>query len=110
MAIQYENMSLSFSYTINLLGYFFNAIYIIEAILKMIAFGSSYFRYGWNRFDIFVVACAIFDIILNNINSSALDKVSFAPSIAKVMRVLRVTRVIKLANKAQGLKAIIETI
>jgi hypothetical protein len=47
---------------------------------------------------------------LNNINSSILEKISFAPALAKVMRVLRVTRIIKLANKAQGLKAIIETI
>jgi hypothetical protein len=39
-------------------------------------------------------------IILNNINSSILDKISFAPALAKVMRVLRVTRIIKLANKA----------
>jgi hypothetical protein len=39
-----------------------------------------------------------------------LEKVSFAPALAKVMRVLRVTRIIKLANKAQGLKGIIETI
>jgi hypothetical protein len=69
-------------------------------MLKLIAFGLTYFRNGWNRFDIFVVICAVFDIVLNNINSSILDKISFAPALAKVMRVLRVTRIIKLANKA----------
>ena len=60
----------------------------------------TYFKNGWNRFDIFVVGCAMFDIALSNINLDILDKVSFAPALAKVMRVLRVTRIIKLANKA----------
>ena len=46
---------------------------------------------------------AIFDIVLNNMNSNALSVISFAPSLAKVMRVLRVTRIIKLASKAKGL-------
>jgi len=41
-------------------------------ILKMIAFGTSYFDNGWNKFDFFVVMAAIFDIILNNLNASVL--------------------------------------
>ena len=75
----------------------------MEMITKMIAFGKSYFDNAWNKFDFFVVNAAIFDIILNNMNSSALSFIAFAPSLAKVMRVLRVTRIIKLASKAKGL-------
>jgi hypothetical protein len=72
-------------------------------VLKLIAFGVSYFNNSWNKFDFFVVMAAIFDIVLNNLNASLLSVVSFAPSLAKVMRVLRVTRVVKLASKAKGL-------
>jgi hypothetical protein len=38
-------------------------------ILKMIGFGLSYFKNGWNRFDFFVVMAAIIDIFLNNLNN-----------------------------------------
>jgi hypothetical protein len=41
-------------------------------VLKMIAFGKSYFSNGWNKFDFFVVMAAIFDIVLNNLNGSIL--------------------------------------
>lgn len=75
----------------------------MEMIIKMIAFGKSYFDNGWNKFDFFVVNAAIFDIVLNNMNSNALSVIAFAPALAKVMRVLRVTRIIKLASKAKGL-------
>lgn len=75
----------------------------MEMITKMIAFGKSYFDNSWNKFDFFVVNAAVFDIILNNMNSNALSVIAFAPSLAKVMRVLRVTRIIKLASKAKGL-------
>ena len=33
----------------------FNYIFIFEAVCKAIAFGDSYFNYGWNKFDFFIV-------------------------------------------------------
>ena len=51
------------------LSIIFTIIFIIEMILKFIAFGKTYFNFGWNKFDFFVVCAGIFDIILNNLNS-----------------------------------------
>lgn len=42
----------------------FSIIFIIEAILKIIAFGNTYFDANWNRFDFFVVSASIFDFIM----------------------------------------------
>ena len=50
-------------------GIIFTEIFIIEMVLKLVAFGGTYFNYGWNKFEFFVVCAAIFDIILNNMNS-----------------------------------------
>ncbi len=50
-------------------GIIFTVIFIIEMVLNLVAFGGTYFNYGWNKFDFFVVCAAIFDIILNNMNS-----------------------------------------
>lgn len=101
--MEHEGMSIMWVLIITNLSYVFTVIFIMEMILKIIAFGTTYFDNSWNKFDFFVVNAAIFDIILNNINASALSVISFAPSLAKVMRVLRVTRIIKLASKAKGL-------
>ena len=53
-------------------GIIFTVVFIVEMILKLIAFGKTYFNNGWNKFDFFVVCAAIFDIILNNMNSESL--------------------------------------
>jgi hypothetical protein len=69
MAIEHENMNGFWILLINDFATIFTVVFIIEMILKLIAFGGSYFNYGWNKFDFFVVCAAIFDIILNNLNS-----------------------------------------
>ena len=62
-------MSLKYSNALNIVGYIFTAVFIAEAVLKLIGFGYSYFSLNWNRFDFFVVLASIFDIILNNVQS-----------------------------------------
>lgn len=91
-------------------NYVFSGVFIIEATLKLIAFGASYFENGWNKFDFFVVTASILDITMDIIGSSALAGLAFMPSLARVFRVLRVTRLFKLAGSLKGLQAIIQTI
>lgn len=44
----------------------FTIIFILEAVLKIIAFNlDGFWNSGWNRFDLFVVISSIVDIILN---------------------------------------------
>ena len=50
-------------------NYVFTIVFIIEAILKLIAYGTTYFKTGWNRFDFFVVSASIFDFILDKLLS-----------------------------------------
>jgi hypothetical protein len=62
-------MSINYTNILNNFGYLFSAVFILEAIIKITAFGYSYFSLNWNKFDFFVVLASIFDIILNNIKS-----------------------------------------
>lgn len=78
-------------------------MFIIEASLKLTAFGSSYFENGWNKFDFFVVTASILDISMDVIGTSSLEGIAFMPSLARVFRVLRVTRLFKLAGSLKGL-------
>jgi hypothetical protein len=81
----------------------FTVIFIVEAILKIIAFGSTYLVNNWNKFDFFVVCASIFDVILEIFEFDGGAALAVLPKIARVMRVLRVTRILRLAGKAKSL-------
>lgn len=94
-------------------NHFFTVIFLVEAILKFIAFGMTYFNNAWNKFDFFVVSASIMDVFLDVILKDGVPAggfLSVAPKIARVMRVLRVTRILRLAGKAKSLQAILQTI
>lgn len=95
---------------IDITNYIFAFIFLVEAILKSIAFGFTYFNNNWNRFDFFVVMASILDVILAVFNFPTTGILAVGPKIAKVLRVLRVTRIFRLAGKAKSLQAILQTI
>lgn len=71
MGIEYEGMSPSFITFIAVCGHIFTAIFFAEMVLKMIAFGATYFNTGWNKFDFFVVMASLLDIVLLFFNANA---------------------------------------
>lgn len=79
----------------------------MEAVLKLFAFGNTYFNNTWNKFDFFVVVASLFDVLMEVMGSDSFSWLSSAPQIARVMRVLRVARIVRLAGKAKNLQAII---
>lgn len=110
MAVDHEGMTPEVTFVLRFSNYIFTFIFFTEAVLKLVAFGSSYFKNGWNKFDFFVVVSSILDVVLDQLDTTSLEFLSVGPQIARVMRVLRVTRIIRLAGKAEGLQAIIQTI
>jgi hypothetical protein len=80
----------------------FTVIFLVEAILKIIAYGWSYFGTAWNKFDFFVVVASMLDFALEFIDGDILKDLPIG-NIAKVLRVLRVSRVLRLASKSKGL-------
>jgi len=110
MALLYETIDDTMVDVLRVSNYIFSFIFFVEACLKLVAFGKSYFKNAWNKFDSFVVVSSIFDLVLEVMGSASLTWLSAGPQIARVMRVLRVTRVLRLFGKAKGLQAIIQTI
>ena len=70
------------------------AVFVIEILLKLVAFGPRFFRSGWNLFDFFVVG------------------ISLVPAAGpfEILRALRVLRVLRLLSQIPRLRAIIESI
>jgi NADH:ubiquinone oxidoreductase subunit 3 (subunit A) len=51
MALYYEGMHARISNVLDFSNYIFTGIFIIEAGCKIIAFGGSYLKNSWNKFD-----------------------------------------------------------
>jgi hypothetical protein len=104
MALGYEGQPASVDLFLQLTNYIFTAIFICEAVLKLIAYGFSYFKTMWNKFDFFIVITSIIDILMSlDPNSGGNSAVSLGPQLARIMRVLRVSRILRLAGKNPGL-------
>ena len=110
MACLHETQSYGFTTALKYSNYFFTVVFIIEATLKLIAYGRSYFDNSWQRFDFFVVVASLMDVAMDVLPSDSLAFLKDGPVIARVLRVLRVTRVVRLAGKYKNLQTIIETI
>ncbi|XP_072948240.1 sperm-specific sodium:proton exchanger [Epargyreus clarus] len=91
-------------YTVKSLNLFFYIIYVLEMVIKMLAYTiSGYFKSHWNKLDFFIIVMATGDLVLdildtvtpwdkwNNFNSSVLTA-------TKLLRMLRFLRLCKLAR------------
>ena len=109
MALNYENSHPTYDKCLTIANYIFTGIFIAECCIKLLAYGLAYFHTGWNRFDFFVVAASIADLIIANIDGiDAAFLKSF--QIIRVLRVLRVTRVLRLVKSLKGLEKLIQTL
>jgi hypothetical protein len=110
LAVIYDDSSQVYNNTLDSINYFFTLVFALECILKLLAFGTSYFNNSWNVFDFFVVCSSAIDIILDQLNSVNLKFLRVGPQLARILRVLRVSRLFRLLNKYKGLQALIQTI
>ena len=70
MAVDHEGMTPEVNLVLKFSNYIFTFIFFAEAVLKLVAFGSSYFKNAWNRFDFFVVVSSILDVVLDQLDTT----------------------------------------
>ena len=70
------------------------AVFVVEILLKLLAFGPRFFRSGWNVFDFFIVGIALVP----------------AAGPFEILRALRILRVLRLLSQVPKLRAIIESL
>jgi len=105
MATRFFGMPTWYSICVTVLNYIFTAIFTVEAILKLLAFGCvNYFRQHWNAFDFFILAITAFSMILTIFNGSSLG------SMTTLLRILRIGRIFRLVEKAKSLRIIFTTL
>jgi hypothetical protein len=105
MSLVQENLTPSMTLFLEVSGWFFTAIFLVECVLKLTAYGKTYFNNSWNKFDFVVVSSSIFDLIITFLDTidADLSTLSSLTQLARIARILRVTRILKLAGKDPGL-------
>ncbi|XP_059118948.1 cation channel sperm-associated protein 1 [Peromyscus eremicus] len=77
----------------------FLSIYVLEAMLKLIALGMEYFYDPWNNLDFFIMVMAVLDFVLLQINSLSYSFYNHSLfrilKVFKSMRALRAIRVLR---------------
>jgi hypothetical protein len=91
--------------TLNAFEIFFNVMFTIECIVKIVSTGKHYFSYGWNRMDFVVVilgwAPSIMDVIFET-NPAAFN--------FSAVRAIRALKILRTANSIDGMKQIVSGI
>ncbi|KTF87254.1 hypothetical protein cypCar_00031449 [Cyprinus carpio] len=86
-----ERSQQSLEITLKYCNYFFTSTFVLEAVLKLIAFGfRRFFKDRWNQLDLAIVLLSVMGITLEEIEISAALPIN--PTIIRIMRVLRIAR------------------
>ncbi len=83
-----------------------SAIFIIEAMLKLTALGTRYFRSRWNRFD-FIVVCGL---AAGFILKATISNQHLASAVSSLMSLIRIGRLLRLIRLVKPLRAIFNSI
>ncbi|KFM76570.1 Voltage-dependent T-type calcium channel subunit alpha-1I, partial [Stegodyphus mimosarum] len=95
-------------YALKVFNYFFTAVFILEAAMKIVALGlRRYLADRWNQLDVGIVILSVIGIVLEEMES---EVIPINPTIIRVMRVLRIARVLKLLKMAKGIRALLDTV
>jgi hypothetical protein len=81
----------------------FLACFVVEAIVKLLAYGHRYFWDGWNRFDFFLIIIGFVDVAVDGI-----FPINF--SILRVLRIFRIMRMLALVKRAKEVRVLLETL
>uniref|UniRef100_A0AAR2LZE7 Ion transport domain-containing protein n=1 Tax=Pygocentrus nattereri TaxID=42514 RepID=A0AAR2LZE7_PYGNA len=109
MSMEHYNQPLYLEESLKYCNYVFTVFFILEALLKLVAFGfRRFFKDRWNQLDLAIVLLSIMGITLEEIKMNAALPIN--PTIIRIMRVLRIARVLKLLKMAKGMRALLDTV
>ncbi|XP_054998849.1 cation channel sperm-associated protein 1 isoform X1 [Sorex araneus] len=73
----------------------FLCIYVIEAALKIIALGYSYFLDNWNKLDFFIMSLALLDFMLVQHNYFSVSRQIYSQNFFRIFKVLKSLRALR---------------
>ncbi|CAB3996445.1 voltage-dependent N-type calcium channel subunit alpha-1B-like isoform X1 [Paramuricea clavata] len=104
LMMSYDGMSEAYENTLIYMNTGFTILFTIEAILKLVAFRTNYFRDGWNIFDFIIVLITFSGVILNFVRGT-----SDIPIDPTFFRLFRAARLIKLIRQGYTIRMLLWT-
>lgn len=105
LAFQWYMQPASLEGPISVANYVFILIFTAEAIIKIFAMRTLYFKDSWNRFDFFIVCGTAIILVIKWIGvAENLD------ILATIIRTLRICRVLRLIKRQEKLQEIFSTL
>ena len=95
MALVWFDEPKELSGIIETLNYIFAGIFTLEAIIKIIALKTSYFKDSWNIFDFTIVVFTLVILLLKVMSVN----IQFGSG-ATILRALRIGRILRLIKQA----------
>ena len=105
MSLRFYGAPKSFNFVLECFNYVFAVIFNLEAIIKISAWGWSYFLNRWNQFDFIIVIGTDLGILITILNLSN----NFG-GIATLFRAFRITRIVKLIKTSKDVRVLLETL
>lgn len=99
MTFEHFNQSYSWELTLDLIHLLFILLFILECILKLIAYSYHYFQDPWNIFDFVIILLSLLEIILDL--SGIFSFIDFT-----AFRIIAIFRLAKLFTLIGGAKSI----
>ena len=88
------------------LNWVFSAVFAVEMLLKITAFGHLYFRLGWNRFDFTIVLGIAAGFVLRLV----IEDQNLVASVSTVVSLMRIGRLVRLVRHVKELRTPFNTI
>ena len=111
MAMMFEGASPGYNTALAIINDICTYVFIVEAIMKLVALGPSvYFNGNWNKFDFFVVVTSISFMVTQEYMDKSLNILRFGPQLLRSLRVLRLTRIVKLFQSLKYLQDLMHVI
>eukprot|EP01065_Artemidia_motanka_P036316 TRINITY_DN4422_c0_g2_i1.p1 TRINITY_DN4422_c0_g2~~TRINITY_DN4422_c0_g2_i1.p1 ORF type:complete len:2025 (+),score=759.03 TRINITY_DN4422_c0_g2_i1:77-6151(+) len=103
MCTEHRGQGDTWVYVLDVVNWVFIGVFGVEAMLKLAAFGvPGYFQDSWNRFDFSIVAVSVVGLVMQ----LALED---AP-VLSVFRVLRLARLTRVIKTAVGVRKLLRTL
>jgi Ion transport protein len=101
LACNWYGMKETTESAMGLINQIFTAIFSMEALMKIIAFGSLYFRKAWNVFDFAILVLTIVQIVASLSNFTS--EFTLYVTILRVLKLLKTARLFKKANSIKNI-------
>ena len=106
-----SNVTLITTKALLLTNYMITAIFFIEMVIKIVAFGfcigrHAYLKSIWNIIDFSLVFVSLVDIVISIVARNHVRILS----LLKILRIMRTLRPLRLINNAPGLKLVVTSL